>query len=224
MMRHMKRANVIAALMLVPLMALLNGCYPDKVDYVDEYDMAGTLYDEEADFSSYTTFHVIDTVMHLTEDGEDDPNLNREHDEFILETVRQNMLDNGYTELASPDEQNIPDLEIMVQVMTQDFYTYYSYWYNYWGYYPGWGYYYPPGWGGWYPGYPWYPGYVTSYSTGSLIVEMLDTEVKPEPMDRPGMVWAGIVNGLLTSNSANARARLDKQLNQLFEQSPYLKK
>jgi hypothetical protein len=210
-------------MLLIPLISLLTGCYPDKLDYVDEYDMAGTLYDEEADFSSYTTFHVLDTVMHLTEDGEDDPSLSREHDEFILETIRQNMVDNGYTELASPDSLNIPDLEIFVQVMSQDFYTYYSYWYNYWGYYPGWNYWYP-GWGGWYPGYPWYPGYVSSYSTGSLIVEMLDTEVPLDQSERPGMVWAGIVNGLLTDNTSNTRARLDKQLNQLFVQSPYLKK
>ena len=210
-------------ILLLPLMALLAGCYPDKLDFVEEYDMAGTLYDEEADFSNYTTFHVLDTVMHLTEDGEDDPNLTREHDEFILETIRQNMLDNGYTEVASPDSLNVPDLMVLTQVMSQDFYTYYSYWYDYWGYYPGWGWWYP-GYGGWYPGYPWYPGYVSSYTTGSLIIEMMDTDVPVELTERPGMVWAGIVNGLLTGSKSNIRARLDKQINQLFEQSPYLKK
>ena len=213
----------MAMIWLLPLVALLSGCYPDKLDYVEEFDMAGTLYDEEADFSGYTTFHVLDTVMHLTEDGEDDPNLTREHDEFILETLRQNMLDNGYTEVASPDSLNVPDLMVLTQVMSQDFYTYYSYWYNYWGYYPGWDWWYP-GWGGWYPGYPWYPGYVSSYSTGSLIIEMMDTEVPDELTESPGMVWAGIVNGLLTGNVSNIRARLDKQINQLFVQSPYLKK
>jgi hypothetical protein len=222
-MRKMKRINVFAMVMLIPLISLFTGCYPDKVDYVDEFDMAGTLYDEEADFSSYTTFHVIDTLMHLTEDGEDDPNLSREHDEFVLETVRQNLLNKGYTELASPDSLNMPDLEMLVQVMTSDFYTYYSYWYYYWGFYPGWGYWYP-GWGGGYPGYPWNPGYVSSYSTGTLIVEMLDTEASLDLSERPGVIWAGIVNGLLTNNSTNTRARLDKQINQLFVQSPYMKK
>ena len=219
----MKHVKPLAMILLLPLVAMLTGCYPDKLDFVEEYDMAGTLYDEEADFSSYATFHVLDTVMHLTEDGEDDPNLTREHDEFILETLRQNMLDNGYTEVASPDSLNVPDLMVLTQVMSQDFYTYYSYWYDYWGYYPGWGMWYP-GWGGWYPGYPWYPGYVSSYSTGSLIIEMMDTEVPVDLTERPGMVWAGIVNGLLTGNTSNIRARLDKQINQLFEQSPYLNK
>jgi hypothetical protein len=220
-MKNMKRANVIAVMMLIPLIGLLTGCYPDKIDYVDEYDLAGTMFDEDADFSSYVTFHVLDTVMHLTEDGEDDPNLSREHDEFILVEIRQNMRDAGYTEMVSPDSLNMPDLEICVQVMSSDFYTYYSYWYDYWYWYPGWNYWYP-GWGGWYPGYPWYPGYVSSYSTGTLIVEMLDTEVNLDATERPGMVWAGIVDGLLTNNTSNTRARLDKQINQLFEQSPYL--
>jgi hypothetical protein len=219
----MKQKSLIGIILLIPLIGLLSGCYPDKLDYVEEYDLAGTLFDEGADFQSYATFHVVDTVIHLTEDGEDDPNLNREHDEFILETIRQNMLDYGYTQVASPDSLNRPDLELLVQVTSQDFYTYYSYWYNYWGWYPGWDWWYPPGWGGWYPGYPWYPGYISSYSTGTLIVEMLDTEIQQEPLDRPGMVWAGVINGLLTSNVQNTRARLDKQLNQLFVQSPYLK-
>ncbi len=219
----MKQRRLHGIILLIPLIGLLSGCYPDKLDYVDEYDLAGTLYDEGADFQSYATFHVVDTVIHLTEDGKDDPNLNREHDEFILETIRQNMLDYGYTQVASPDSLNRPDVELLVQVTSQDFYTYYSYWYNYWGWYPGWGWWYPPGWGGWYPGYPWYPGYISSYSTGTLIVEMLDTEIQPEPLDRPGMVWAGVINGLLSGNVQNTRARLDKQLNQLFVQSPYLK-
>jgi hypothetical protein len=73
----MKQAKPLAMILLLPLVALLTGCYPDKVDFVEELDMAGTQYDEGADFSSYATFHVLDTVMHLTEDGEDDPNLTR---------------------------------------------------------------------------------------------------------------------------------------------------
>ena len=70
-MKHLKLSIAFIALVLA---VLISGCYPDKIQYVDEYDMAGTMYDHAADFSSYTTFHVLDTVMHITEDGEDDPN------------------------------------------------------------------------------------------------------------------------------------------------------
>lgn len=218
----MKHSKLMIAAMVFSLVGLLTGCYPDKMDYVDEYDVAGTMYDEEADFSAYATFHVLDTVMHITEDGEDDPSLNRDHDEFILEQVRQNMLDMGYTEQVSPDSLNMADLELLVQVMTTDFYSYYTYWYDYWGWYGGW-YWYDPGYP-WSPGYPWYPGggYYNSYSTGTLMIEMLDTDLPLVEGERPGIVWMGLVDGLLSGNISSGRERLDKQLNQLFEQSPYL--
>ena len=218
----MKHSRLMIAAMVFSLAGLLTGCYPDKIDYMDEYDLAGTMYDEDADFSAYLTFHVLDTVMHITEDREDDPNLNRDHDEYILGEIRQNMLDMGYTELVNPDSLNMADLELLVQVMTTDFYTYYTYWYDYWGWYGGWNWY-NPGYP-WYPSYPWYPGggYYNSYSTGTLIIEMLDTDMPVVEGARPGVVWMGLVDGLLTNNISSGRERLDKQLNQLFEQSPYL--
>ncbi len=97
----------------------------------------------------------------------------------------------GYTELVNPDSLNMADLELLVQVMTTDFYTYYTYWYDYWGWYGGWNWYYPgyP----WYPSYPWCPGggYYNSYSTGTLIIEMLDTDMPVVEGARPGVVWSG---------------------------------
>ena len=217
----MRHSKLLAAVLAFSVAGLLSGCYPDKIDYVDEYDVAGTMYDKDADFSSFATFHVVDTVMHITEDGEDDPNLNRDYDDFILDLIRQNMTELGYDELENPDSLNRPDLEILVQAMSTDFYTYFSYWYDYWSWYPGWDWWYPgyP----WYPSYPWYPGggYYSSYTTGTLIMEMLDTEVAQQG-DHPGVVWMGLVDGLLTGNKSSARARLEKQINQTFDQSPYL--
>jgi len=223
----MKDSKLIIAILAFSLTGLLSGCYPDKIDYVEEYDMAGSMFDEEADFSLYTTFHVVDTVMHMTDDGEDDPNLSRENDQFILDLVNQNMMDLGYTQMVNPDSTNPADVELLVQAVTTDFYTYYSNWWYYWGYYPGWGY---PGWGGyypgysWYPGYPWYPGggYYTSYSTGTLIIEMLDNALLNSE-ERPSVIWMGLVDGLLSySSAASSKPRLTKQINQVFVQSPYL--
>ena len=107
---------------------LFSGCYPDKIDYVDEYDVAATHYDEETDFYVYTTFTVIDTIVHMTGDGEDDSNLSRDHDAFILDEFRQNMIDMGYTEIAEPDSTNTPDLILMVEALSSDFYMYYTGW------------------------------------------------------------------------------------------------
>ena len=70
----MKRPFQILMLLSVLTLILASGCYPDKIDYVSEYDVAATHYDESVDFGSYVTFSVIDTIIHLTDDGEDDPN------------------------------------------------------------------------------------------------------------------------------------------------------
>ena len=216
----MKRTNFRLLLMVFPLIALLTGCYPDKIDYVDEYDIAGTVYDEGADFSSYTTFHVLDTIIHLTDDGEDDPNFSREHDEYILNLIRDNMIAKGFTEMENPDSLNMPDLMLFTEALSSDYYQYWGGWGGYWGYYPGWDWWYP----GYprYPSYPWYPGYVSSYSTGTLMIEMLDTETYDPEDHTADMLWMGVVDGLLSSNKTNTRTRLEKQINQLFEQSDYL--
>ena len=213
-----KIRNLIG-LLAVPLIFSLSGCYPDQIEYVDEYDLAATHVIDDVDFSGYSTFAIVDTIIHITDDDEDDPNLSREHDEFIIDELRQNMLDLNYIEVESPDSLNKPDLVLMVSAVSST-YSYFYYYYNYWGWYPGWGY---PGWG--YPGYPgWgYPIYGGSYSTGTLVVDMWDTdEYDPEDKEPSGIIWTGIVDGILSGSSGQTRARLDKQINQLFTQSPYL--
>jgi len=216
-----KIRNLIG-LFTIPLLFSLSGCYPDKIDYVDEYDLAATHVVKDADFSEYTTFTVADTVIHVTDDDEDDPNFSRDNDEFIITELRQNMLDMGYTELESPDSTNLPDLVLLVSAISSDYYYYYSYYDYYWGWYPGY-----PGWGwgwpGWgYPGWG-YPIYGGSYSTGTLIVDMWDTDEYDPDSDEPrGIIWTGIVDGILAGSSSQSQARLDKQINQLFTQSPYL--
>ena len=215
----MKRPKLLL-LFVLPVIAFFTGCYPDKIDYVDEYDLAGTMYDEEADFSSYETYFLADTIIHLTDDGEDDPNFTREHDAFILDLIRDNMTEMGYTAVDTSSVEE-PDLLLFVEVLSSDYYQYWGGWYNYWGgWYGGWSWYYPgyP----WYPSYPWYPGYVTSYSTGTLMIEMgtVDDSVPDKP--ELEMKWMGLIDGLLTSNKDSSRQRLEKQINQLFEQSEYL--
>lgn len=220
-----KRILYAAAGGLLVLLAL-NGCYPDKIDYVDEYDVAATLYDESVDFGAFESFTVIDTIIHLTDDGEDDPNFTREHDAFIIDLIRENMRDKGYAEIASPDSLNAPDLILMVQALSSEFYSYY--YGGYWDWYPGWSWWYP-GYGGypgypWYPSYPWYPGYVSNYTTGTLMVQMADRASYDPEDNSVDFIWTGLIDGLLVRNSSNTQNRLEKQINQLFTQSTYLQR
>ena len=217
--------------LIIPLISILQGCYPDKIDYLDEYDLAATVYDEEVDFTEFMTYTVVDTIMHMTEDGKDDPNFSREYDAYILNLIRQNMTSRGYQEIPDADSINPSDLIIFVEALSSDYTQYWGYYSNYWGYYGGWwGGYYPgfgyPGYGyPWYPYYPWYgPGYTTSYSTGTLMIEMFDTNSFDSEERTLDGVWMGSVDGILSGKSSSAKQRLEKQINQLFIQSEYLQK
>lgn len=204
----MKIFRLIPAVLVTLLVYFMSSCYPNKIDYVDEYDVAATYVAEDVDFSNYQTFTVLDTVIHVSEDGEDDPNLGRENDAFIINEVRTNMLELGYIEAESPDSTNLPDLVLAVSAVTSDYYYYYG-GYCYWWYW----YYYCPGWG--------YPVYGGSYSIGTLVIDMWDSEASVK-QERDGIVWTGFIDGILSGSSSQMQQRLDKQINQLFTQSPYL--
>jgi hypothetical protein len=90
------------------------------------------------------------------------------------------------------------------------YYDYWSYWYGgYWGWY--------------YPYYPYYGGgYYDSYSTGTLIWTVIDTDRSLVGANgNPVFQWTAAVNGILTNvYSAN---RVNKAIDKAFAQSPYLK-
>jgi hypothetical protein len=203
----MKLVKILPLALIALLVFFLSGCYPDKIDYVDEYDLAATHVLEDADFSNYLTFAVIDTVMHVSEDGEDDPNLSRDNDDFIINEIRTNMLELGYIEDENPDTTDLPDLVLAISAVSSDYYYYYG------GYCYYWYWYYCPGWG--------YPVYAGSYTIGTLVVDIWDTEAAQRE-DRNGIIWTGFVDGILSGNSSQIQQRLDKQINQLFAQSPYM--
>jgi hypothetical protein len=54
------------------------------------------------------------------------------------------------------------------------------------------------------------------------MIEMADTDSYDTEGSTVDFVWTGLIDGLLVKNSTNTRTRLEKQINQLFEQSPYL--
>ena len=104
---------------------------------------------------------------------------------------------------------------MVVMVTTQD--NYYAY-----GNYPSYPPYYPwyPGWG-WY--YPWYPADgVGDFSTGTVLLTLVDTEQFVADENATKAVWAGAANGLLDDSDSNIANRLTTAINEAFRISPYL--
>lgn len=208
----------ISSLLIVSALTFgITSCYTDYGLTSSDYDVVVTRYDKETDFSSLKTFSLVDSVFHITGDSteSDSEFLSRDNDALIISTIRQNMLDYGYTEILEPSDQNKPAVVIVIQALGTKVDQYYYYGYPGWGY-PGWGWGYP-GWG--YPGY--YPPYAgkSTYYVGTLFIDYFDVAASENQKDNV-VPWYATINGLL--NSGQTEQRLVNTINQAFVQSPYL--
>ena len=211
----MKRLLII---LLTGLFAqLVVSCYPEGADNVEDYDVAMTTYDKSADFSTFSTFSMPDSIVYFSNDK--NTTVNHQFDDAILQVVRNNFVNLGYQEMANPTETDKPNFVVMVSGFSNVNYGYFiNNWYNNWNWYwTGWW----PGWG-YDPYYPWAPISVYSYRTGSIVVEMVSTT--PRADYKIPVLWSGIADGLLQGSTASIQSRVTKELNQCFNQSPYLKK
>jgi hypothetical protein len=189
-------------------------CYPGRSTDPNDYDTVTTVYNKAAPFGSWQTYAEPDSVVHLDTAGQAD-NISRSNDALILSTVVQQMNSLGYTQVASA---NAADLIVLVNVAVSTTTGVVSYpvW-NYWGWWGGWD-------GGYGPTWSYYYGnYVVpySYSTGTLLVTILDNKDRSVATQRLPIVWLGAANGLLTGS--NTQSRITSHIGEMFSQSPYLK-
>jgi hypothetical protein len=173
------------------------------------------------DFSTVKTYQLIDTLMFLTPNGKSMGSLTHNFDEVVLDRVKSNLDDLGWT-MITPAEEGVVEADIVVTVSSITTTYINQYWYDDWWYYWDWygGFY--PGWG-WGPGYyPWYgyPMYYTTYDTGTVFIEMINPKQQMSADKKIPIVWVGLVNGLLEGSNINAR--INKNIDQAFMQSPYL--
>jgi len=188
----------------VSILGLMMGsCYPGGPEYYEDTDLVYTKYEEEYDFESQSTYAMPDSVVKIQGDvaeGEPPEFVKEPYNTQILNKIESSMSDLGWTRVDNPEDA---DLTLFPAAWTN---TTIYYWYNYWCWY------YP-----WYCGWGWgYPSY-SSYTTGTLVMTLIDNEDRVEPES----MWTGAVNGLLSG--AYNTTRLNKGIDQAFEQSPYLK-
>jgi hypothetical protein len=207
---------MLARSILGPCLVIgLTACYPGRsVDNNTEFASVTTLKDKEATFANVKTYALPDTVLYVpkTEDGKEVPAATQA---AVLQTLRTNLNALGWTEVANA--RTTPANVYVVAAITTETNVYWGYvWWGYWGWYPYW----PVGWGAssnwYYPGY-WYP---YSYSTGTLMVGMVDGAA-PAAEERVPLIWTAAVNGVLADASTNL-AIATAGIDQAFEQSPYL--
>lgn len=162
----------------------------------------------DANFSSYKTYFISDTIALRTTNPNDTLWFDADAKQLI-DAVKSNMQSLGYTFVSkgsNPDVaigfSAVKDLNVGV--------IYGGWWWGYWGCY----------WYCWYP--PYYP-YSALYSipTGTLILDYID--LKNAIHDQKLTVqWTAVMSGGL-GNTSNDLALGIESINQAFVQSPYLR-
>jgi hypothetical protein len=212
--------QTLAGIAAIAMLNLISGCYPQGPETVSDYDLVATQFDPNFSFVRAQTYYLVDSVVHITdsENNGSESELVRSMDAAILSEIVTQMDNAGYTRVTEIEGES-PDLLITatgLAVTNVD--VYYDYWWNYWGWWGGWNYWYP------YYGFGWYPygtAYYSSYTTGTLLIEMSQPKMPRSGSSFP-LVWMGAMNGLLTNNPQNNESRAREGIQQAFRQSRYL--
>jgi hypothetical protein len=172
-----------------------------------------TNYDTTANFASYKTFSITDSVDVIQDNQLAGKELGA-FDSTVIGTIGQQMQQRGYQLV---DRKTSPDLAFNVSRVYNTSTGIFSY-NDYWDYYGG--YYDPYYWG--YPGYGYYSPYavgVYTIQTGALEIDLLDLKNAATHGNKITAIWTGLARGEQVFKTANAPAEVDS----LFSQSPYLK-
>jgi hypothetical protein len=187
-------------------MFILTSCtkYPPDSERVTDDLVVYTQVDEAATFNDYTTFAISPNVTYIN--GSDTTILDNANTTALLGRIATNMTSRGFTEVEP--NQN-PDLGINVTALKNTTVTVYTPYYPpYWGY-PYYGY-----------GYPYYPTYITSYSSGSVIIDMADFKIHTG--NNIMIIWNAFIRGLMTDT--HTQEDVLRCVDQAFAQTPSLVK
>lgn len=202
-------------LLLAGIALLATACEKDPdMDKVDADLVVYTDHDGDADFGSYKTYFLPDSILEAG--GYKSSYWKDENAQAIIAQVEANMEARGYIRETDASKKDEVDLGVQVSYVAQTNYvttgSYYGGWWD-WGF---WG----PWWGGWY--YPFTMTY--SYNTNTLVVEMLDLTGKGTEGEQKAnipVIWYANASGFQYSGRYN-QSLLLKAVDQAFEQSAYV--
>ncbi len=198
------------AILTIGALVMLQSCYPQGPEFVDELDLVTTFYDDTYAFETKQTYSINDKIPLIGTDPID--YVSAVTNAVIINKIKANMLARNY-ELVDADAN--PDMHLLVgaiEVKTTVV---------------GCG----GGWWGWYPGYPGYPGYGGcwypvgySYSTGTILMTLWDKDSLPtgDDNDTNTPAWEAGINGLLQGSQSSINTRIESTIDQAFKQSQYI--
>lgn len=222
------KGKYILSAMLLSLAVVSCRKGPSASDFDGEF-MVYTACSHETEFASFKTFTVADSLLYI------ESNRGRMALDEWARSVRSQyirlMTDRGFVYVDTGMDDNAPgtelpgdpeaDLGIQISyIVSTDYFTSHisvhpDYW---WGSYPG--YWYPGYWGDWGSWHYSFP--VTySYSTQSLLTEMVDLTAGQGGNKSLPVVWNSYIDGSV-GNAYMDRGRFERAVNQSFKQSEYI--
>ena len=191
---------------------------PDT-DKLDNDYLVYTNYDDDTDFKKFSTFYVPDSVL-IIDNSSNKPKYlyGIPASDIIIANYVAGMEKAGF--VRTTDKESA-DLGLQISYI-EDTYRFryfnnYPWWYGYPWY---WNFGYWGNWGGWY-----WPYNVTySYTTGSVLAELVDLSDIPSSTKTLRVVWTNYITGLLNSNGSLNTTYVQQAIDQAFAQSTYLKK
>ena len=191
---------------------------PDTGELDDDY-LVYTNYDDDTNFKSFNTFYIPDSVLIIDNNSNKPKYLYATPEsQMIIANFVKGMNNAGYTRT---DDKAAADFGLQISYIEDTyrfrFYNNYPWWASYPWY---WSWFYWGNWGGWY-----WPYNVTySYTTGSILGELVDL-TEPESTSKSlKIVWSCYLSGLLNNKGTLNTTNVQEAINQAFVQSPYLNK
>lgn len=179
---------------------------PDGLDETQDQILTIARKTDAVDFTKFNSFAITDSIT-AVDDGKKVRISDATSDLIIAQVVR-NMNLYGYTQVQ-PDEN--PDLLVdLAYIQRTNTYMYPGYWtdWDWWWNWNG----YP--WYGWDPYYPYQmPVFISSYTTGSVVIEIADVVNVASESTVP-VVWHGLVREIL--NGQHTQQELISSIDEVF--------
>lgn len=210
----MRNHAVVGGLVLA--LAGVASCYPGQFISVPQLASVTTVVDSQRPLKTARTFTVLDTValVHREDGG---LTISRQDGQTIVARIRTELVSRGWTEIPSISGAR-PDVVVLAAVFVKENTgVAYGGWYSSYAYWGGW----PSGYGAaWQMGIP--GAEVTfTYDSGTLAITMLDLRNGDTERQRVPLLWAAVINGVVTANVVDAALA---GISQAFLQSPYLER
>ena len=188
--------------------ALVSACSwgPGGLDEARDQILTIAHKTDAVDFTKFSSFAITDSIT-VVNDGMK-VRLSDATANLIIAQVVRNMNLYGYTQVQADED---PDLLVdLAYIQRTNTYMYPGYWSDWdwwwdWNGYPWWG---------WDPYYPYQmPAFVSSYTTGSIVIEVADV-VNVATESTVPVVWHGLVREIL--NGSHTQQELLSSIDEVF--------